>query len=249
MSGKASEALVGIIGQSSKALFRAIIRRSRPVTFANPSETTPVSRAFGLDRGVPIDRHYIGEFLSRHSDAIRGEALEVGETKYLRQFGGLTTSRSVLVPSLDALSGRGERAGTLVADLSRIPPDIANRFDTFVCTQTLNFIADVDGAVQGARTLLKVGGIFLGTVAGISQVSRYDASRWGDYWRFTPQGIGSLLRRHFGETVQITEFGNLTAALALLQGLAVEDLPSPDLLAPVDPDYPVILGFLAHKTT
>jgi hypothetical protein len=65
----------------------------------------------------------------------------------------------------------------------------------------------------------------------------------GDYWRFAPQGIASLLGRHFGDGVEVVEYGNLTAALALLQGFAVEDLPSPNLLAPVDPDYPVVMGF------
>jgi hypothetical protein len=32
---------------------------------------------------------------------------------------------------------------------------------------------------------LKPGGVLLATVSGISQISRYDMYRWGDYWRFT----------------------------------------------------------------
>jgi hypothetical protein len=63
------------------------------------------------------------------------------------------------------------------------------------------------------------------------------------------QGIAGLLERHFGDGVEVVEYGNLTAALALLQGFAVEDLPSPNLLAPVDADYPVVMGFLAHRLT
>ncbi|GEM_PF-2898356 len=61
----------------------------------------------------------------------------------------------------------------------------SNTIDCFIVTQTLNFIYDVKSAVRGIFHMLKDGGIILATVAGISQISRYDMDRWGDYWRFT----------------------------------------------------------------
>ena len=86
------------------------------------------------------------------------------------------------------------------------------------------------------------------TVAGISQVSKYDMDRWGDYWRFTAKSALKLFEDVFGNgNVEIVTFGNVLAATALLQGLAVEDLPDQSLLDDVDPDYPVIIGVKAKK--
>jgi hypothetical protein len=234
---------------AAKSLLWSLTRRAKPVAFADLNHVEPVSRGLGWERGMPIDRYYIQSFLAEHANKIVGDALEVGEIKYLKQFGSLATRRSIIVPTLDAARGGSRADEIIVSDLTCLSPELEGRFDTFVCTHTLNFISDVDGAVRGARSLLKLGGAFLGTVAGITQISRYDAERWGDYWRFAPQGIASLLGRHFGDGVEVVEYGNLTAALALLQGFAVEDLPSANLLAPVDPDYPVVMGFLAHRLT
>src|SRR5207237_832654 len=36
------------------------------------ARVTPLSRTWGFDRGVPIDRHYVAEFLAYHRDDIRG---------------------------------------------------------------------------------------------------------------------------------------------------------------------------------
>ncbi len=35
-------------------------------------KTEPVSRAWGLDRGTPVDRYYIAQFLDQHAAAITG---------------------------------------------------------------------------------------------------------------------------------------------------------------------------------
>ena len=49
--------------------------------------TEPISRAYGFDRGTPVDRHYIEAFLQRHAPSpdysagdIRGRVLEVEGT-------------------------------------------------------------------------------------------------------------------------------------------------------------------------
>ena len=39
----------------------------------------PVSRAFGTDRGLAIDRYYVEHFLDAHRADIRGRVLEIGE--------------------------------------------------------------------------------------------------------------------------------------------------------------------------
>ena len=50
--------------------------------------TTPLSRQFGSDRGLPIDRHYVERFLIENAHAITGRVLEVGDATYIRRFGG-----------------------------------------------------------------------------------------------------------------------------------------------------------------
>lgn len=86
------------------------------------------------------------------------------------------------------------------------------------------------------------------TVSGISQISRYDMDRWGDYWRFTDLSIRKLMESVFGEgNVEIVTFGNALAATAFLQGLAIDDLPDTSLLDKKDLDYQITIGIKATK--
>src|SRR6185503_1474005 len=48
----------------------------------------PVSRTFGYDRGLPVDRYYIESFLERNRRDIDGRTLEIGDDEYTRRFGG-----------------------------------------------------------------------------------------------------------------------------------------------------------------
>src|SRR5690349_21130910 len=48
----------------------------------------PVSRNFGFDRGLPIDRFYIEQFLAAEAGAIQGNVLEIEHDLYTRRFGG-----------------------------------------------------------------------------------------------------------------------------------------------------------------
>jgi hypothetical protein len=200
----------------------------------------PVSRSFGIERGSPIDRHYIDAFLAQHRDLVRGDVLEVAGNDYTLRHGvpGVRSFELYTVPN--------ERPNALIGDLTQPASLPARRFDCFVCTQTFNFIYDVHAAVRGAAHLLADGGHLLATVAGVSQISRFDMDRWGDYWRFSTATCQRLFADDF-ELIQVRAFGNLAAAVALLRGFAVEDLDSPGLLEPHDPDYPVIIGIVARK--
>jgi methyltransferase family protein len=216
-----------------KAVFHALMRRKTPVQFGDLKKLGPISRSFGRERGTPIDRLYIEAFLGQHREDIRGETLEVGEPRYVQKFGNPDVAASVLVPSLDAMKWSGRTAQVIVADLSKPELLPEGKFDCFVCTQTLNFIYDVKGAIAGAHRVLKTKGIFLGTVAGhCTQVSRHNATRWGDYWRFSESAMERLLSGVFENAPEVTSYGNCIAAQALIQGVAVEDLPNRALLNP-----------------
>ena len=140
------------------------------------------------------------------------------------------------------------RKATIIGDLAQ-PETLPDKMvDCFICTQTLNFIFDVRKAIAGCFRLLKDGGVFLGTVSGISQISRYDMDRWGDYWRFTDLSLKKLFTEYFGEeNITIQTYGNVFAANAFLQGLAIEDIGDASLLNVNDSDYQVTLGIRAVR--
>lgn len=225
-----------------KRYFRSFYQSiRRPIVFNQPS-TTPISNDFGLSRGTPIDRYYIESFLQRNATDVKGAALEIAESTYTKQYDHGITSFEVL--HFD----KSNRKATIIGDLTRPESLPEKSVDCFICTQTLNFIFDVRKAVEGCFRLLKDGGVFLGTVSGISQISRYDMERWGDYWRFTDLSLKKLFAEYFiEENIEIDAFGNVFAANAFLQGVAVEDIEDRSLLDVSDLDYQVTLGIRAVR--
>ena len=205
---------------------------------------TPVSRLFGFDRGTPIDRYYIETFLGKYQDLIVGDVLEVADPGYTIKFGAEKVRKSLLLSVTDENS-----AATIVGDLSTgegIPDEVA---DCFILTQTLLCIYDVRSAAKNAIKLLKPGGHLLVTVPGITQISRYDMDRWGQYWGFTDLS----LKRLFSEVVpqdniKIEVFGNVKAASSFLYGLAKQEIAEQDLDYQ-DPDYQLVIGAVVQKPT
>jgi hypothetical protein len=235
------------LSSTVKSSLKWFVRFIKPVQVGSLGQTAPVSLVFGMDRGTPIDRFYIDQFLSTYASAISGRALEVGDIKYLRKYGKGAVLKSVLVPNADVIKSGSDIEEVVIADLTVNSSLPAQRFDWFVCTQTLNFIYDIRSAIAGAYKLLAPGGHFVGTVAGISQISQYDMERWGDYWRFTPLSLQRAIREAFGPEVIVESFGNALAAQLFLQGVAVEDLPDASVLNVYDKNYPVTIGFYAVK--
>lgn len=213
----------------------------RPIVWGDIS-TKPISCDFGLSRGTPIDRYYIESFLQENNTDIRGVVLEIAESVYTKQFDHGVTSFEVL--HVD----ESNRKATIIGDLTQ-PLSLPEKMvDCFICTQTLNFVFDIRLAIGGCFRLLKDGGVFLGTVSGISQISRYDMNRWGDYWRFTDLSLKRLFAEYFREAnIVVQTFGNVFAAKAFLEGIAIEDIEDKSLLNVNDPDYQVTLGIRAVR--
>jgi SAM-dependent methyltransferase len=194
---------------------------------------SPVSRVFGLDRGLPIDRHYIEQFLFECRADIRGRVLEIGDDTYTRRFGSALTSVTVLHAT------EGNRQATIVGDLSTGAGLPVDAFDCMILTQTLHVIYDIHGAARQIGRMLKPGGVVLATLPGISQISRYDMDRWGDYWRFTTRSARRLFE-DAGLHVTVNAYGNVLASLAFLHGLAAEEL-RPGELNGRDDDYQLLI--------
>jgi SAM-dependent methyltransferase len=201
--------------------------------------TTPLSDSWGIDRGTPVDRYYIDRFLERYRADIGGRVLEVRDSRYATQFG--TSVDAVEVIDLDA----SNPLATIVSDLSAADEIPAESFDCFILTQTLQYIADLEGAIWHARRILKEEGVLLMTVPGISAIDRRHAET--DFWRFTPQICSRLFAASWsGDDVEVTSLGNVLSATAFLFGMAREELSERELAAS-DLRYPVTIGVRAVK--
>jgi SAM-dependent methyltransferase len=211
------------------------------VRFGDLRRTEPLSRQFGFDRGLPVDRYYIERFLERHASDIQGRVLEVGDDGYARRYGGSQLERCDIL-HVDDTNPRA----TFVADLSHGDSIPSDTFDCVILTQTLQLIFDLRSAMSTLHRILKPGGVVLATVPGISQISD-DA--WGDswYWGFTTLAAHRLFAVAFDPTlVDVGSSGNVLAASAFLHGLAAEELGRHEL-EHSDPAYQVIIGVRAAR--
>jgi len=223
----------------------AVGRRPPPpvgrIDFGDLGTVVPVSRDFGFDRGLPIDRYYIEGFLERSQGDIRGHVLEIGDDQYSKKYGGANISHQ------DVLHVHsGNRAATVVGELTDpglLQPD---SFDCMVVTQTLHLIYDMKRALQNIHDALKPGGVLLLTVPGITPIDRHE---WGGswYWSLTKLAAERLVGEVFSaENTNAEAYGNVLAATAFLQGAALEDVDR-RMLDIIDTAYPVIVAVHARK--
>jgi SAM-dependent methyltransferase len=213
----------------------------RKIDLGDLRSLRPVSTVFGQDRGTTIRRYYIERFLSRERAAIRGRVLEIGDDRYARSYGQPGTAIDVLDPD-----PRSTKA-TVIADLVTGQGMPSDRFDAVILTQVLHVLSDMEAGLRTVARSLRPGGSVLATLPCVSQVSRYDMERWGDFWRVTDRGARTLFEKSFAaDRIAVTAYGNVLTAIASLAGLAAEELESEELDS-ADPDYQVLIGIHARK--
>jgi SAM-dependent methyltransferase len=218
-------------------------RTALAVRFGLLRRLTPVSRAFGMDRGGPIDRYYIDSFLERHHADIRGRVLEAGGfTNYTRRFGADRVTRAdILYPK------PGFPDGTLIGNLETGEGIPSEAFDCLIMTQVFFCIYDFAAAAATCRRALKPGGVLLATLPCISQICAYDRHEWGDYWRFTDASAARLFGDIFGATnITVESWGNVFTACAFLHGLSARDLTTAELHHQ-DPEYQLLIAVRAVR--
>lgn len=227
-------------GRARRWLRRARVKPAiGAVRFGDLRRLEPISRTFGFDRGLPVDRYYIERFLAR--GRITGRVLEIGDDTYARKFGRGVEAVDVL--DIEASNPRA----TIVADLASGEGLPETAFDSIICTQTLLLVYDVSAAVRNLARMLKPGGVLLATVPGISPVCRAEMEQHGDYWRFTSLAVRRLFEEVFPpENVHVETFGNVLASVAFLHGLCTDDVGE-RRLERRDPDYELIIGVRALK--
>ena len=118
----------------------------RPALLGPLHRTTPLSDHWGRDRGTPIDRYYIEQFLTAHREAIRGCVLEVLNADYTERFGIGVDQSDVL-----DIDPANERA-TVVADLAAADDIPSDTFDCFILTQTLQYVYDLPIALSACAS-------------------------------------------------------------------------------------------------
>jgi SAM-dependent methyltransferase len=233
-----------VAGRVEVMLRQASRRWRRPARFGRLRRTTPVSRLYGFDRGLPIDRHYIESFLSARAGDIRGRVLDIGDDAYTRRYG------ADRVEAVDVLSvTAGNPLATIVADLTRADEIASDRYDCVLLIQTLQFIYDVKAALETVHRILKPGGVALATFSGISAICHEDPESWSSHWcwHFTSLSARRLFEETFGPgSVEIEQHGSALTAVAFLHGLAAEELTREELESR-HPDYEVLLAARAIK--
>ena len=213
------------------------------VDFGSLRRLSPISSIFGYDRGPKsVARYYIDQFIAKNASDIRGHVLEIGDNTYTVRLGGRQVAKSDI---LHVWSGNPK--ATIIADLTCADDIPSDTFDCILLPQTLQFIYDVRSALGHIFRILKPSGVLLATLSGISQISRYDMERWGEYWRFTTLSAQRLFAEFFPPGyVTIEAHGNVLAAISLLHGLASSEL-KPQELDYHDADYEIMITVRAVK--
>jgi SAM-dependent methyltransferase len=207
----------------NRDFFKWAVRNApgRRARWGNLRRREPLSETFGWDRGTPIDRQYIEQFLSSHRDDIDGRVLEVKDPRYTERFGSGNGIISTIV-DIDADNPQA----AIIADLCEPGCLPVEAFDCFILVQTVHLLADPFTAVDNAWNSLAPGGVLLITVPTVSRSSR----AYPDYWRWTAEGLQTFLgARMPGANIEVEGYGSLVTCIAFLLGLATKELRADEL--------------------
>jgi SAM-dependent methyltransferase len=165
--------------------------------------------------------------------------LEVLDASYTERFGTGVEQSDVL--DIDVANSRA----TIVADLAAADSIATGVFDCVILTQTLQYVYDLDAAVQHVFRILKPGGVLLCSLPAVSRIARQYLE--SEYWRFTAASGRALFERHFpAGAVEVASHGNVLTAIAFLAGLAAEELSESELEVH-DPFFPVVITVRARR--
>ena len=216
-------------------------RRRRPPRLGDLRRVTPIDPNWGFERGTPIDRVYVEQFVSANAADIRGRVLEIAAPDYTTRFGRGVERVDILMAT------EVNPQATIVGDLTDAPQIPSDAFDCAIVTQTLQFVYDIRAALATLHRTLAPGGVLLATVPGITKISPPEDEEYGEWWHFTARSAQRLAEEAFGAgNVEARSYGNVLSATGFLYGLAASDLKAEELAAH-DRLYEVIVGVRAVK--
>lgn len=219
---------------SGRALWRKLLRAERMVRKRGRElailasgrarlafGVAPLSHRWGYDRGMPLHRYYLEQFLAEASKDIRGACLEFHSAVYTRRFGGSAVERADILHIDDS-----NPQATIIADLTKPNSIPSNTFDCIVCTHVLHLILDLDRAIAELHRILKPGGVLLVAVPQVSMCQ----PEFHELWRFTAEGLQAVLARSFPATnVMCRSYGNSLTSAGEIRGLAAREFRKTEL--------------------
>lgn len=171
----------------------------------------PLSYLWGSDRGLPIHRYYLEQFLHEFKNDIKGHCLEFAEDAYTSRYGGKNVTKVDILHVDD-----DNPKATIVADLTQSNSIASEQFDCIICTHVLHVIADVEKIITELFRILKPGGVLL---VATPQISMCDSDA-GELWRFTSKGLGVMLTKTFdSNAITIKSYGNSLTAAGEIRGM------------------------------
>lgn len=188
---------------------------------------------------LSVHRYYVEKFMEEFSGYVRGHCLEFQEDSYSTRFGKENLTQ------IDIIHKEvGNPNATIIADLcneNEIPSDL---FDCIICTYTLQLVYKFEAFVSELHRILKPEGNLLIAVPQI--IACYP--KYNEYWRFTANGLYSLLSDYFGDdNVFIRSYGNSLVAAGELRGLTSIDFLKSEL-DKHDQSYALVICARAMKS-
>jgi hypothetical protein len=101
-------------------------------------------------------------------------------------------------------------------DLQHLVGVESDRFDLAILDQTLEHVEDPERALSEVRRVLRPGGMAIVTTPFLVPI--HGTESYGDFTRWTPQGLEAMLKR-CGFAAEVHAWGNLPAARELLRSM------------------------------
>ncbi len=222
-----------------RAPFVRFFKPKRLYFLAPQKSLSPISKKFGFDRGLPIDRYYIEKFLGGQKQYIRGACLEVHDDAYIKRYGDAARITKTDILDIDTTN----QLATVYGDLQNLVNIPDNSYDCLVITQTFGLLPDVHAAARECFRILKPGGTLLATFSSFSPLREQEST----HWHFTPLSVKTIFGNIFQpEHVAVSSYGNVLSSQGFIVGLAAEELTR-EQLDHVDPWYALIMGLRATK--
>jgi len=206
------------------------------VSWGDLRRLTPICSRFGFSRGEPVDRYYLRRWLDEIRDEVTGVVVELGGKNTNVTLYGFSKASEYHALDLDASSAHVDIQGD-VLDATALEPESA---DTILLFNVLEHCPSPETAVVNVRRWLRAGGRVFCMVPSVQRSHRYPK----DYWRPLPDAMTWLFRDY--DEVALRVFGNPTAAVACLMGIAADELDPAELDAE-HADFPVATCLRATK--
>lgn len=211
------------------------------VIWGNLRRLEPFSDWFGQERGTPVDRYYIENFLRKNSADVKGVVLEVKDDNYTQKFGGKKVKHSDVL-DID----KSNEQANIHADLRDVKRFPKEKYDCIILTQVLHLIDDYAAAISSIYKMLKPGGVLLCTLPSTSRIDCQAAEK-GDCWRFTKASAKYIFSNLFKQkNLEVESFGNVLVNICYLEGISVEELEKKELDY-YDKNFPLTICVKAVK--